>query len=194
MRQADLRPQLKRDPLDGCYASRSIGTAHGAETQDARLTTIRSFGLAVVAAIVASPLLGQVPRDTIRGASLDVRSVIATLVPGGQVRVATRLGTITGRVVDRAGDSLTVSERTSGTVRTIAVSHIDTLWIPTVNPSHGVLVGAGLGGLFGGLLASQPDGDDPGLNRMLGVAVFVVGTVAGLIVDSRPEHWVRTYP
>jgi len=158
------------------------------------LTKIRSSGLAVVAATVASPLLGQVPRDTIRGASLDVRSVIATLVPGGQVRVATRLGTITGRVVDRAGDSLTVNERASGTVRAIALSQIDTLWIPAANPSQGVLVGAGLGGLFGGLVASQPDGDDPGLNRMLGVAVFVVGTVAGLIVDSRAEHWVRTYP
>ncbi len=189
-----MAPQLKRSPLGGCHASRCIGTARGAETQEVRLTKIRSSGLAVVAATVASPLLGQVPRDTIRGASLDVRSVIATLVPGGQVRVATRLGTITGRVVDRAGDSLTVNERASGTVRAIALSQIDTLWIPAANPSQGVLVGAGLGGLFGGLVASQPDGDDPGLNRMLGVAVFVVGTVAGLIVDSRAEHWVRTYP
>ena len=145
-------------------------------------------------ALVAGRLRGQVALDSAGGTPPGLRSAIAALPPGAQVRVATRLGTITGRVVDRAGDSLTVNERTAGTRRTIAVSQIDTLWSLAANTSHGVLVGAGLGGLFGGLLASSPDGDDPGLNRMLGIAVFVTGTVAGLIADSGPERWRRTYP
>jgi hypothetical protein len=148
----------------------------------------------LVTLAVVGPLRAQVPGDSSVRLPSQLLSAVAALPPAAQLRVATRLGTFTGRVASRSDDALTVTVRNSAQARTVALSDVHTLWVAARTHHAGALAGAGVGALFAGLLAASPDGDDPGLNTVLAAGALVGGVLLGLVIDSAVERWTRTYP
>jgi hypothetical protein len=150
------------------------------------------FALVMLAG--AGPGRAQVLPDSSGRLPSPLLSAVAALPPAAHLRVTTQLGTFTGRITSRSDDALTVTLRNSAQVRTIALSDIDTLWVPARKSHGGLLAGAGLGALLAGLLAASPKGgDDPGLNTLLAGVALVGGVLVGLTIDS-VERWTHAYP
>ena len=115
-----------------------------------------------------------------------------SLTPGTSLRVHAGPRRLTGHLERITPDSLFLAVGDSAGIGRVA---IDTLWRQHKDKSSGVVAGLIAGGLLATvlILTENPQGDDPGLQRNLGVTGGLSLVLLGVMATSLAPDWDLLY-
>ena len=146
---------------------------------------LRLLGVALSALVACA----QVPATS---GPLPAPVVWDSLTPGTTLKVHTGTRHLTGQLGRITPDSLFLGDSDSAGVGRIG---IDTLWRRHPNKSSGAVAGLITGTLFAAalILTENPEGDDPGLQRNLGVTGGLTLVLLGAMSTSLAPDWDLLY-
>lgn len=151
----------------------------------------RTTGL--IAALLAAPLAAGLAEAGPRVASVLSEARARSSV----VRLAAEFTRVSGRLIALSDTSVTLDvEGRRGIIGlTVPLTAIDTVWTSSGATSTGVIIGAGVGLLAGGLAgAALTEGQDDDA-IVIGAAVGIAGGgLLGAIIGSAIPKWTRRFP
>src|SRR5262245_39563161 len=115
-----------------------------------------------------------------------------SLTPGTTLKIQSGTRSLTGRLERITPDSLYLGSADSAAITRVA---IDTLWRQHKDKSSGVVAGLVTGAIFmtALFLTDNPEGDDPGLQRKVGVTGGLSLVLLGAVATSLAPEWELLY-